>query len=246
MTSLRALIVDDEPLSRRAMRQLLDAHGDITVIAECDDAESAEPWLAQTDVCFLDVLMPRRSGLDLARSRESAGPPFVVFVTAYDEYAVPAFETEAVDYLSKPVAPDRLAKAIARVRERLRTVERATSSGLAQLVSRVGERDIIIPVADIDCIEADGVYVSVRVGDRRYLVRHSLDALEHELPADRFLRVHRSWIVAREHIAMIRGKRRAGQREIVTRAGSVIPVSRRRQSQVMRSISEGAARIGAR
>jgi two-component system LytT family response regulator len=237
VTKLRALIVDDEPLSRRAMRQLLDARGDVEVVAECRDAATAEAHLDGADVVFLDVQMPRRSGLDFARQISRAGPPFVVFVTAYDEYAVPAFETEAVDYLPKPVAPERLEKSIARVRERLRAPapaldERAVT--LDQLVTRVGDRDVVIAIADIDCIEADGVYAGVTIGERRYLVRSSLDSLERTLPASGFVRVHRSWIVPRDRIASVRPSARGGHREIVLRTGAVVPLSRRRQAQVMR------------
>jgi two-component system, LytTR family, response regulator len=240
VSQLRAIIVDDEPLSRRAMRQLLDARGDVDVVAEFPDAMSAETGLAGADVVFLDVLMPQRSGLDLARQLPSAGPPFVVFVTAYDEYAVPAFETEAVDYLSKPVTPERLERTIARVRERLRAdaVTRASEGTaarepVAQLVTRVGDRDVVISVADIDSIEADGVYARVTAGEQRYLVRSSLDALERTL-STAFMRVHRSWIVPRDRIVSVRRSASGTHREIVLRSGIVVPVSRRRQSGVMR------------
>lgn len=241
MSRVRALIVDDEPLSRRAMRQLLDARGDVHVVAECPDATSAEVCLRNegADVVFLDIQMPRRSGLDLARRLPlpRTGPPFVVFVTAYDEYAVPAFETEALDFLSKPVPADRLEKTMARLRERLRAVESASpapADSPDHLLTRVGDRDVIIPIDDIDSIEADGVYAGVTVGDRRYLVRSSLDALARTLSASAFVRVHRSWIVPRDRIALVRPSAKGAHREIVLRSGSVVPVSRRRQSLVMR------------
>src|SRR5262249_46720837 len=211
------------------------------VVAECADATSAEACLdtSGADVVFLDVLMPRRSGLQLAKqlARPHAGPPFVVFVTAYDEYAIPAFETEALDYLSKPVAADRLAKTIARARERLRTIAEPPSSDHArasQLLTRVGDRDVIIPIGDIDSIEADGVYARVAVSERKYLVRSSLDALERTLPPAAFVRVHRSWIIPRDRIASVRRTANGRHREIVLRSAAIVPVSRRRQSQVMR------------
>jgi two-component system LytT family response regulator len=240
MKPLRAVIVDDERLSRRAMRQLLDARGDIEVVAECADAASAAVCLesADADVVFLDVLMPRRSGLDLARHLACPGSaaPFVVFVTAYDEYAIPAFETEALDYLSKPVAPDRLAKTIARARDRLRAVSEPArrDRDASQLLTRVGDRDVVIPVADIESIEADGVYAWVAAGERRYLVRRSLDALERTLPSAAFVRVHRSWIIPRDRIAAVRRTSAGPHREIVLRSGAIVPVSRRRQAHVMR------------
>ena len=105
---------------------------------------------------------------------------------------------------------------------------------LEQLVTRVGERDVVIAIADIDCIEADGVYAGVTIGERRYLVRSSLDSLERTLPASGFVRVHRSWIVPRDRIASVRPSARGGHREIVLRTGAVVPLSRRRQAQVMR------------
>jgi two-component system, LytTR family, response regulator len=241
MRQLRAVIVDDEPLSRRAMRQLLDARGDVEVIAECADAMIAESCVEDADVVFLDVLMPRRSGLDLARDLQRTGPPFVVFVTAYDEFAIPAFETEALDYLSKPVTPERLAKTIARLRERLTNATPELELP-ESLLTRVGERNVVIAVSDIDCIEADGVYAGVTVGERRYLVRSSLDALERTLSSAAFMRVHRSWIIPRDRIAAVRPGAKGRHREIVLRSGAVVPVSRRRQSQVMRLLRASSRR----
>jgi two-component system, LytTR family, response regulator len=249
MRRLRAVIVDDEPLSRRAMRQLLEARDDVDIIAECADAISAESWMEGADVAFLDVLMPHRSGLDLARDLQRAGPPFVVFVTAYDEFAIPAFETEALDYLSKPVTPERLARTIARVRERLRAIvgtpatdARSDLELTESLLTRVGDRDVIIAVSAIDSIEADGVYAGVTVGERRYLVRSSLDALERTLSVAAFVRVHRSWIVPRDRIASVRPSAQGRHRELVLRTGTVVPVSRRRQSHVMRLLRGSARR----
>jgi DNA-binding LytR/AlgR family response regulator len=104
------------------------------------------------------------------------------------------------------------------------------------LITRLGDRDVLIPVGDIDCLEADGVYAAVTVGERRYLVRSSLDALERTLPAAAFMRVHRSWIVPRDRIVAIRPSPKGGHREIVLKSGAVVPVSRRRQSRVMRQL----------
>jgi DNA-binding LytR/AlgR family response regulator len=239
VTRLRAVIVDDEPLSRRAMRQLLDARGDIDVVAALEDATGVSDVISPADVIFLDIMMPGRSGLELARSMVSTDPPFVVFVSAFDEFGASAFETEAIDYLTKPVEPERLEKAIARVRARLHAHarearEREESGAITRLVTRVGDRDVFIPIADIDSIEADGVYAAVTAGDRRYLVRSSLDALEKSLPRLAFVRVHRSWIVPHDRVATVRKSREGQQRELVLRNGTVVPVSRRRRAEVMR------------
>jgi two-component system, LytTR family, response regulator len=127
---IRALIVDDEPLSRRALRQLLSRHPDADIVGECRDAFEAETALRDThpDVVFLDVRMPERSGLDVARARNEHGnTPLIVFVTAFEEFALPAFETEAIDYLTKPVTEERFDAAFRRVRERLALQARADS-----------------------------------------------------------------------------------------------------------------------
>ena len=248
---LRVVIVDDEPLSRRAMRQLVDARDDVEVLSEHESAVGLEAMLEQADVVFLDIEMPVRSGMDLARSlsprASGAGPPFVIFVTAHDEYAVPAFDTSAIDYLTKPVAPARLARALERVHERLDALaplserlggelEAVAAGPPASLVARIGAREVIVPLADVALLEADGVYTALHAGGRRYLVRRPLDELEQALgPAD-FLRVHRSYLVRRSAVAEIRPGRGGGLRELVLVSGEVVPISRRRQAAVVRRL----------
>lgn len=235
---IRAVIADDEGLSRRLVRQLLDRHADVVVIAECGDGAAAREALATLtpDVVFLDVRMPVESGLDVARRREAATGPLVVFVSAYDRFALPAFEIDAVDYLTKPLTEERFDAALARVRERLRLRRLAASAEgaateapvrLTHLVSRIGTREVIIPLETVDFIEADDVYAAVVGGGRRYLVRTALDALERGLDPSFFVRVHRSYIVRRDRI---RELRRANGAEIVLDDGTVLPVSRRRRA----------------
>ncbi len=242
MTQVRALIVDDEPLSRRALRQLLDTRADVDVQHEVASAAEAAPLLSLVDVAFVDIEMPGMSGLDLVRAQETRACPFIVFVTAFNEYAVTAFETDAVDYLPKPVSASRLAKAMDRVHERLVAARQHTElpAGPPALIARVGDRDVVIPVEDIDAIEADGVYAVLIVASRRYLIRTPLDTLETTLDGAGFLRVHRSWIVSRSRIASVRPMVGSQQRELVLRTGAVIPVSRRRQAAVLRAIRQGA------
>ena len=242
-----AVLVDDERLARFELRTLLEqAHADqVHVVGEAASVADAARLVHATDadVVFLDIQLAGETGMDLLPVL--GADVDVVFVTAYDEYAVPAFETEALDYLSKPVPPDRLAKTIARVRERLKSSVASASTGTVvpespdHLLTRIGDRDVVIPVSDIDCIEADGVYAGVVVGERRYLVRTSLDTLERTLPAPAFMRVHRSWIVPRDRIASIRRSATGLQREIVLKSGAVVPVSRRRQPVVMRVLRGG-------
>ncbi len=231
---IRALIADDEALSRRALHQMLERHTDVTIVADCSDGAAAQQAIAAQapDVVFLDVRMPLASGLDVARGREHATRPLVVFVTAYDRFAVPAFETDAVDYLTKPLTEERFDAMLDRVRERLRLhrlAANAVESPYApHLVSRAGTRDIVIPLDTIDYIEADDVYAAVIALGKRHLVRTPLDALERSLDPSVFSRIHRSYIVRLDRVREVR--RASGQ--LVLAGGAVLPVSRRRRASL--------------
>ena len=240
---IRALIADDEALSRRLVHQLLERHADVVIVAECTDGEETRDAIAlhEPDVVFLDIRMPVESGLDVARSREPRTGPIVVFVTAYDRFALPAFETDAADYLTKPLNEDRFDAALERVRGRLhdrrnaRRYEEIASTDplpeqkyLPHLVSRVGTRDIIISLDSIEYIEADDVYAAVVSGGRRHLVRTPLDALERALDPAVFVRIHRSYIVPRDRVTEIR-RDKSGP-ELVLDSGVSLPVSRRRRA----------------
>jgi two-component system LytT family response regulator len=240
--TIHALIADDEALSRRVLRQLLARHADVVVTAECSNgaetiAAIATPGL---DVAFLDVCMPLASGLDVACGGVR---PLVVFVTAFDDFAARAFDVDAVDYLLKPIDDDRFDAAVDRVRERVRlrrldaaraeavtgSSARTTPPYLRQLVARVGQREIIVPLDDVELLRADDVYVDVHAKGRRHVVRTSLDALERVLDPAQFLRVHRSFIVP---IARMRETRRRNGVEVVLDTGMVVPVSRRRRARL--------------
>ena len=235
--AIKALIVDDEPLSRRAVDQLLARHGDFVVVGECVDAVAAREASEREkpDVLFLDVRMPGLSGLDLARDNGDE-LPLVVFVTAFDEFALPAFEVDAVDFLRKPITQERFDSAVDRVRERIRLLAAAKPGRgqgtryLERLMTRVRDEDVVIPLGKVDHIAADDVYAVVYGEGRRYLVRTALDTLEKQLDPAAFIRVHRSHIVAARSVAAVR---RAGpQRELVLRDGTTVPVSRRRYGQL--------------
>jgi len=241
---IRALIADDEALSRRLVHQLLERHADVVIVGECADGEEAREAIASRDpdVVFLDIRMPVESGLDVARSREPRTGPFIVFVTAYDRFALPAFETDAADYLTKPLTEERFDAALDRVRARLqdrqharRYEEISARDGpaapryLSHLVSRVGTRDIIISLDSVEYIEADDVYAAVIAGGRRHLVRTALDALERALDPSVFVRIHRSYIVRLDRVIEIRRDKKSGP-ELVLDTGASLPVSRRRRA----------------
>ena len=213
---VRVLIVDDEPLARTHLRSLLEARTDVTVIGECGDGASAVRRILDDspDLVLLDVQMPELDGLGVVRHLGPNRMPATVFVTAYDQHAIAAFEVHALDYILKPVNRARFKKAIDRVVELLR--QKATTeqrSALARLVEeiggersvlerftvKVGERMIYLKVADIDWIEAANDVVKLHVGKQVLEHRVTLSQLEQRLPK-KFARIHRSTIVNVERI----------------------------------------------
>jgi two-component system LytT family response regulator len=239
-TPLRVLLVDDEPLSRRALRQLLDTRHDVHVVGEYGDVHSARPRLADVDAILLDIEMPGESGLVLARERSAHPLPALVFVTAFDRYAVPAFATEALDYLCKPVLAADLERALGRIHEHVARHRVATTTTEASqvdapalpppLLVRTGRLEEVVAWDTVDCVEADDVYAAVHVGARRWLLRQSLGTLISTLPPRDFLRVHRSWIVRRGAVRALRSGR--GGLQLLLHSGKVVPVSRRSAAAV--------------
>ena len=237
---IRALIVDDEALSRRAVRQMCDRHRDVMVVAECRNGIEAADALRQSavDVVFLDVKMPGMSGLDVAGRRDGSNLPIVVFVTAYEQFALPAFDAAATDYLTKPLHPDRFDIALDRVRAQLGLIARTKGrqegrAFMQHLVGRVRDRDIILPVETIEFLAADDVYVAVHSESGVHHIRQSLDGLEEQLDPAMFVRVHRSFIVRADAVTAVRNTG-GGGRMLVMRSGAEVPVSRRRRDVIQR------------
>jgi two-component system LytT family response regulator len=206
---LRVLIVDDEPLIRLGIRRALAAAADVEVSGECASGDEAIDAIEADapDLVLLDVHMPGCTGLDVVRRVGADRMPPVVFVTAFDEYAVDAFEVNAVDYLLKPFDPERVCRAVERARKRL-TLERegalaerlqallgAREERPDHLVVRNGERFELVPLDTIDWIEAADNYVRLHCGAKRHLLADTLTSVERKLDRRRFLRVHRSRIV---------------------------------------------------
>jgi len=202
---IMALIVDDEAPARSELRYLLAAHPEVEIAGEAASAAEALTLARDTafDVVFLDVEMPGLSGVDAAALvRERRDPPAVVFVTAHDRYAVDAFAVEAFDYLVKPVDPERLARAVERLRER--TSENALPVEKIPVVSAGGTE--LLDFDQVHFVQADGDYSRVHTYDRSYLCTASLGELEERLPAARFARIHRSYLV---NLSKVAGVRRA-------------------------------------
>jgi two-component system LytT family response regulator len=221
MPPLRALIVDDEPLIRLGIRRALEAMAGVDIAGECrdvGDAVAAIEALAP-DLVILDVQMPDGTGLDVVRALGPARMPPVIFVTAFDTYAVQAFEVNAVDYVLKPFDPERLQQAVDRARARcghgtgdlaarLEAVLSAhdaarTAPRVDRLVVRGAERFDLVPVETIDWIEAADNYVELHCGRSRHMHGETLTSLERRLDPQRFLRIHRSRIVNRARVVAV-------------------------------------------
>ncbi len=200
---IRALLVDDEAPARSELRYLLDGHADVHVVGEAASAREALELARELapDIVFLDVEMPGLSGVEAAPLvRERTDPPAVVFVTAHERYAVDAFAVEAFDYLLKPVDPDRLARVVERLRER--SVEQVLPVEKVPVVSAGGTE--LLDYDQVHYAQADGDYSRVHTYDRVYLCTASLGELEEKLPASRFARIHRSYLVNLSKVAGVR------------------------------------------
>jgi two-component system LytT family response regulator len=249
---LSALIVDDEPIARQRIRRLLAREtdfrliGDFASVAECETLDAS----IAPDLLLLDVRMPERNGFELLASFEARGVhPFVIFVTAYSEYAVDAFGVEAVDYLLKPFDDDRFAKAIARARALLDKERTAAddASGVRdaagaqapapprnrdRLLVNDGGRVLFVPAREIELVQAAGKHVKIFVSGHCYLARQALREVEARLDANNFVRVHRSTIINVEQIVELHPLFH-GDCEIVLKRGTRVTLSRRFRSRIL-------------
>ena len=215
--TLRVLIVDDEPVARRRLRRLLRDVPDVETAGESGDGRSAVAAIRALapDVVLLDVQMPEMDGFEVLRALAGEPIPAVVFVTAFDRYALRAFEVHALDYLLKPVSGERLAGAIDRARTRiaerrgaaldprvlaLLTDLAAGRRFLTRLPVKSGGKLIVIALADVDWIQATDNYVTLHAGADRFVAREAMGRLERELDPERFVRIHRSTIVQIDRI----------------------------------------------
>lgn len=213
---IRALIVDDEPVARRGIRQQLGNERDIEIVAECDDGASAVAAIAEyrPDLVFLDLQMPGLGGFDVIESVGMAHMPAVIFITAFDQFAVHAFEVNAIDYVLKPIAAERFAQALQRARkhlapddfaERLATALKALDRSAPQrwsqrLAIRSGGHVVLIETSAIDRCVADGNYVDIYAGGKTHVMRETITCLEARLDPKRFVRISRSAIVNIERV----------------------------------------------
>jgi len=240
MPDLRVILVDDEPLVRSGMRSLLDEEGDVEIVAEARNGVEAVAAIREhkADVVFLDVQMPGMNGFDVVAALEPDDRPWIVFVTAYDEYAIRAFDVHALDYVLKPFDAERFRLALSRARARI-AESRGKPSQLEALLAelrparRYADRlllkhngsVVVVLATEIDWIEAADNYVKVHARNGRYMVRESIKSMESKLNPSEFARVHRSAIV---NLARVRAMEpvAAGEYTITLTTGQRVTLSR--------------------
>ncbi|MGC1458823.1 MAG: LytTR family DNA-binding domain-containing protein [Steroidobacteraceae bacterium] len=241
--TIRTVIADDEELARRGLRALSQRCEDVELICECRNGRETVDAIHRhrPDLVFLDVQMPGRTGFDVISAIANAQRPHVVFVTAYDEFALKAFEVHALDYLLKPVNEERFDAALARVRWAMSHAtdnamnQRARQVAADRLPIKVDGRIIVIRVADIDWIEADRDYVSVNSGGKSWLMRETIAAVELRLALSGFVRIHRSTLVNAERVKELRPQDK-GEYTVVLHDGTELKLTRHYRTAVERLV----------
>jgi two-component system, LytTR family, response regulator len=246
---IRTLLVDDEPLANAGLRALLTAHPDIEVLGEARGGREAIRAIPEMrpDLVFLDVQMPKVDGFAVLREVEAETIPAIIFVTAYEEFAVRAFEVNALDYLVKPITAERLHTALDRVRhsleqaqqgalaERLRSLleeqPQPKTAYASRIVVRVGNRQLLLPVSDVDWVEADDYCSIIHARGTSHVIRETLGSLAARLDPATFARVHRSAIVNVARVRELR-RQRLGNLAAVLADGTTVPISRSRRAQL--------------
>jgi two-component system, LytTR family, response regulator len=250
--AVRAVIVDDEELARQLLREYLRDAGGVDVVAECANGFEAVKAIAENkpDLVFLDVQMPKLDGFEVLELIDSSIA--VIFVTAYDQYAMRAFDANAVDYLLKPFSSDRFRKAIDRVKQRLgnpapaspkigasdlSAAARPPEQRLERIVVKDGTKVHIIPIAKLDYVEAQDDYIALRSEKKNFLKQQTISSIETQLDARKFVRIHRSYIVNLERIARIEPYTK-DSRVAVLNDGTQLPVSRSGHAKLKEMLGE--------
>ncbi len=212
MNKIRVLIVDDEPLARERVRRLLRDEADLEIVGEAGNGKDAVAMIgsAQPDLVFLDIQMPEKTGFDVIRSLPDDAPQAFIFVTAYDHYALQAFDVHAIDYLLKPINRERLKRSLERARRQIEGQRAGDIDArlalliadlkterryLERLVVKTTGRVFFVKTDDVDWIEASGNYLKLHVGRDGHLIRETMNSIESKLDPARFVRIHRSTIV---------------------------------------------------
>jgi two-component system, LytTR family, response regulator len=259
---IKTLIVDDEPLARQTLRELLVADPEIEIIGECKSGSEAVNFIRQQapDLLFLDIQMPGMNGFEALARIESQQIPAIIFVTAFDQYALKAFEVHALDYLLKPFSDKRFAEALRQAKSNveLREINQLSQSLLALLGERAGKetatvkrksfltrfmirsggRVAFIKADDVDWIAADDYYIKLHVSGKSHLLRLSMNELEEKLDPNRFLRIHRSTIINFERVKELQ-QHPNGEYVVVLKNGTELKLSRSRRERLEQLLMNG-------
>jgi two-component system, LytTR family, response regulator len=241
---IRVAVVDDEPLARSNLKVLLGRDPEVELVSECASGAEAlrEIRKKKPEIVFLDVQMPECDGFDVLEQLGADLPPALVFVTAYDQYALKAFEAGALDYLLKPFDNARFERALQRAKERV-GAGRKRPSEVERLVIKNGGEVLFLKTAEIDWIEAADYYVCLHVGARSHLLRRSMADVEAELDAARFCRIHRSTIVNLEQVRRLENGVDGGM-EVVLTTGARLRLSRRYRRELQERMRGGRGSEG--
>jgi two-component system, LytTR family, response regulator len=247
--ALKTLVVDDEPVARRVLREELEFIPDVEVIGEADNGASASEMIARErpDLVLLDLQMPEMGGFDVIRKiRRGTHIPAIVIVTAYDKYALEAFEAGAIDYLLKPVGQDRLAEAVERAKRvtgreaaeqiaRLQEIaDRSPDAPAKRIIGKVGEEYFLLSADEIYAFQAEGDLVWIVTAKRRYLATQTLRALEERLRNTSFRRIHRNALVNVDHIRKMSAL--SSQRWLITLTNDQEFIASKRQARSVRQV----------
>jgi len=246
---LKTLIVDDEPIARRVLREELESIGDIEIVGEADDGDTALEKISahQPDLVLLDLQMPAMGGLEVVRRlKHGTHMPVIVIVTAYDKYALQAFEAGAIDYLLKPVSRERLSEAIERARrltgreaiERIAQLQEIADPSAGprtrRIVGKVGEEYFLLSADEIYAFQADGDLVWILTAKRKYLATQTLKVLEHRLANSSFRRIHRNALVNVDHVRKMSAL--SSQRWLITLNNDQEFIASKRQARSVREL----------
>ncbi len=251
-TRIRALVVDDEPLARAMIREMLEGDPDVEIVGECSNGREAVEAIEslRPDLVFLDIQMPDLGGFEVLEAIPDDRAPYIVFVTAFDQFAVRAFEIHALDYLLKPydrerfeaawerakavIGSDRFERRDQRILALLESLK-AEQRYLERLVVKVGGRVFFLDVNEIDCIQAEGNYVRVHSAAKSYLLRATISGLEAQLDPRVFLRIHRSAIVKLDRIKELQPWFH-GEYHVILQTGQKLTLSRNYRANLQEAI----------
>jgi two-component system LytT family response regulator len=256
--TIRALIVDDEDLARRGLRTLLRRADDVQIVGECRNGREAIEAIthAEPDLVFLDIQMPGKTGFDVIAEIDEGKCPFVIFVTAFDKFALRAFDVNAVDYLLKPVNEERFFAALSRARAALSSTRdnllirrflqaaaefrqpragNGANAAIDRIPVKVNGKVVVVRIADIDWIEADHDYVLLHVGEKSWILRETIATLEMRLALAGFVRIHRSALVNVDRVRELH-PRSKGEFDVVLSDGKQLKLTRNYRSAVERLV----------